>query len=134
MEMGTNALIMGQAKGGTKVTRGSSIPVQNITRAANGFYYKSNPKHTLGQTGRISNAGIEPRNSLDMFGRSVQSTKHPNQRFFFDTDTKTLHRFFNDGNGTWHWSGSTNQGVNSLRLNQVPIDIRRLFNMSRKGW
>lgn len=46
----------------------------------------------------------------------------------------TFHRFFNDGNGTWHWSGSTNQGLNSLTLQQVPTDIIRLFNLPRKGW
>ena len=51
-----------------------------------------------------------------------------------DSTTNTLHRFFNDGNGTWHWSGSTNQGVNSLSANEIPIDIKRLFGLQGKGW
>lgn len=46
----------------------------------------------------------------------------------------TLHRFFSDNNGVWHWSGSTNQGENSLTSSQVPIDIIRLFILPGKGW
>lgn len=40
------------------------------------------------------------------------------------------YRYFDDGNGNWHWSGSTN-GVNSrgvqvsIPLDQVPISVRR---------
>ena len=61
-------------------------------------------------------------------------TSKPNQRYSYDSTTNTLHRFFNDGNGTWHWSGSTNQGVNSLSANEIPIDIKRLFGLQGKGW
>lgn len=96
--------------------------------------YQSNPKHTPGQTGYRQNAGIEPKNSLDLFGESVASTKNVNQRYAYDELTNTLHRFFNDGNGTWHWSGSTNQGANSLTSGDVPIDIRRYFGLPGKGW
>lgn len=113
---------------------GSGIPVKDKTRALNGSDYQLNPKHTPGQPGYNSNAGIEPRNSLDLFGESVPSTAKPDQRFTFDKNTNTLHRFFNDGNGTWHWSGSTNQGANSLTSGGVPIDIRRLLGLPGKGW
>ncbi len=49
---------------------------------------------------------------------------------------KTLHRFFKSNNeGTeWHWSGSTNQGANSLRSKDVPKDILKAFGMKAKGW
>ena len=90
------------------------------TTASNGLDYKSNPKHTPGQPGNRPNAGIEPKNSLDLFGDSVPSTSKPNQRYTYDADTNTLHRFYNDGNGIWHWSGSTNQGANSINGSQVP--------------
>ncbi|TYQ15992.1 UNVERIFIED_CONTAM: RHS repeat-associated protein [Acetivibrio alkalicellulosi] len=116
--------------GGSK----SNIPVKDKTTASNGLDYQSNSKHTLGQPGNRPNAGIEPKNSLDLFGESTPSTQYPELRFTFDIETNTLHRFFNNGNGTWHWSGSTNQGVNSLTGSQVPIDIKRLFNMPKKGW
>lgn len=110
------------------------IPVKDTTRASNGLDYQSNPKHTPGQPGYRQNAGVEPHNSLDLFNNSVPSTVNSNQRYTYDKVTDTLHRFFNDGNGTWHWSGSTNQGANSLTSGDVPIDIRRLFDLPGKGW
>ena len=122
------------ATGGESGTQKSGIPVPEKTKASNGLDYQSNPKHTLGQPGNSPNAGIEPQNSLELFGNSVQSTKNPNQRYAYDESTGTLHRFFNDGNGTWHWSGSTNQGQNSIRGTDVPNDIKNIFDLPKKGW
>ena len=119
---------------GGRDSKKSSIPVPEKTKASNGLDYQSNPKHTLGQPGNRHNAGIEPQNSLELFGDSVQSTKKPNQRYTYDESTDTLHRFFNDGNGTWHWSGSTNQGQNSISGIDVPNDIKNIFNLPKKGW
>lgn len=112
----------------------SSIPVKDQVTAKNGLQYQSNPKHTLGQPGNSPRAGIEPSNSLELFEQSVQSTKRPNQRYAYDIETGFLHRFFNDGNGTWHWSGSTEPGPNALSSSQIPIDIRRFFHLPGKGW
>ena len=114
--------------------RNSGIPVKDRTTASNGLEYKSNPKHTPGQPGNRPNAGIEPKNSLELFEQSVASEQTPNQRFAYDKNTNTLHRFFNSGDGTWHWSGSTNQGSNSITGNQVPNDIKTLFGLPKKGW
>ena len=113
---------------------GSSLPVEEKTTARNGLNYQSNPKHTPGQAGNRPDAGIEPKNSLELFENSVPSSQNPNQRFAFDKETNTLHRFYNDGNGTWHWSGSTNQGANSLTGKQVPNDIKNIFGLPKKGW
>ena len=110
------------------------VPVKNKTTAANGLDYQSNTKHTPGQQGFRANAGTEPGNSLELFGESVASASKPGQRFSFDRLTNTLHRFFNDGNGTWHWSGSTNQGANSITGSQVPNDIKNIFGLPKKGW
>lgn len=109
-------------------------PVGEKTRASNGLDYESNPKHTPGQQGSRRNAGTEPRNSLKLFEQSVPTSTNPNHRYTYDRQTGILHRFFNDGNGTWHWSGSTSQGSNSLPGDDVPIDIKRLFKLPRKGW
>lgn len=114
--------------------RTSGVPVAERTTAANGLDYQSNPKHTPGQPGNRPNAGIEPQNSLDLFAASVQSSQNPNQRFTYDGETGTLHRFYNDGNDTWHWSGSTNQGENSLKGSQVPSDIKKTLGLPKKGW
>lgn len=94
-------MIKGNKKGDSE-TRGSDVPVKEKTTASNGLEYQSNPKHTPGQPKNRLNAGIEPKNSLDLFSDSVPSTLKPNQRYTYDADTNTLHRFYNDGNGTWH--------------------------------
>ena len=116
------------------VNNGSGIPVKEQTTATNGLQYKSNPKHTPGQPGKRANAGIEPKNSLDLFKNSIASTQKNNQRFAFDSDTNTLHRLFCGQDGVWHWSGYTNQGNYSLTRQQVPSDIIRYFDLPRKGW
>ena len=118
---------------------GSSIPVPEEVTATNGLRYRSHSKHTPGQAGNRRNASIEPRNSLDLFESSIPSSKNPNVRFTFDQNTKTLHRFFDNENGQWHWSGSrnfSNPGANPppLTSGQIPIDIKREFNLPRKGW
>ena len=113
---------------------GGGVPVQNVTTASNGLSYRSNSKHTLGEAGNRANAGIEPSNSLELFGKSIPSSKNSNVRFAYDDTTKTLHRFFGDDNGIWHWSGATNQGRNSLSQRDVPIEIIRIYDLKRKGW
>ncbi len=102
----------------------------------NGLTYKSNTKHTRGQPGNRPNAGIEPKNSFELFGNSRASTTNPNQRYTYEKSTDTLHRFFpSNAEGTeWHWCGSTNQGTNSLRSKDVPKDILKAFGMKPKGW
>ena len=57
----------------------------------------------------------------------------PNQRYTYDADTNTLHRFYNGGNGICHWSDSTNQGANSINGSQVPNDIKNIFDLPKKG-
>ena len=114
----------------------NGVPVPKRTTASNGLDYESNTKHTPGQPGNRPDAGIEPKNSLDLFGESTPSTKNPKQRYTYEKSTDTLHRFSQtDTNGNlWHWSGSTNQGKNSLTGSQVPNDIKNLFNLRKKGW
>ena len=49
----------------------SPLPVAEAKKSEKiGETYKSNPKHTLGQTGNRPNAGIEPRNSFKLFEES----------------------------------------------------------------
>ena len=113
-----------------------NVPVPERKKASNGLGYKSNPKHTPGQPGNRPNAGTEPRNSFELFGDSTPSDKNPRQRYTYEKSTGTLHRFSpteNDGS-LWHWSGSTNQGPNSLKGSQVPNDIKNLFHLPKKGW
>lgn len=87
------------------------LPIPEVTTASNGLKIESNTKHTPGAQGSRPNAGIEPKNSLDLFERSI-ATKDPKVRLSIDNDGN-IHRFFNtskDGTGTFHWSGSTGDG------------------------
>lgn len=56
--------------------------------------YKSNSKHTPGQGGNRSDAGIEPRNSFELFEDSIASTKKTGHRYTYEKETDTIHRFF----------------------------------------
>ncbi|WP_279717456.1 VENN motif pre-toxin domain-containing protein [Chelonobacter oris] len=98
----------------------------------NGETYTSNPKHTLGVGGRSDpNAGIEPKNSFDLFERSKLVGK---QRFTIDIDG-SIHRFMNDNtNNGWHWAGSTSYKNNPLKLNnRKKSELKILYPDQRKN-
>ena len=103
-------------------------------KEGNGLDYKSNPKHSLGDQGNRNNAGIEPENAYELFQNSIPDPKNPNVRFSYEESTGGVHRFFSDGNGTWHWSGSTIDPNNPLSSFQIPVGIRRMFGLPMKGW
>jgi len=108
-------------------------PVTETTTASNGLDYRSNPKHTLGGVGNSLKAGIEPRNSLDLFGDSVLG-KNGN-RYALDSDG-SLHRFADSNDGSWHWNGSTGQSSPrpNLTSKQAGNDILNKFGLPKKGW
>ena len=110
--------------------KGSALPAPEPVTASNGLVYESSPKHTPGQTASRPNAGLEPRNSLDLFANSVQGKE--GQRFAKDAEGN-IHRFSDSNDGTWHWSGSTGDKRNGLEKDYIPIEIRRLFNFPGKG-
>ena len=89
--------------------------------------YKSSPKHTPGNNGYTPKEGIEPKNSLELFENSIDDPKgKPNTRWYKDSKG-TIHRFKGQ-NGEYHWNGSTNQGVNSLDPNNIPVELKRMAN------
>ena len=103
----------------------SPLPVAEAKKSEKiGETYKSNPKHTLGQTGNHPNAGIEPKNSFELFENSFQSG---NKRYSIDSDGN-IHQFThtNKGDNTWHWAGRTgkDQAVDQrLKGNNIPQDV-----------
>ena len=110
--------------------KGSALPVPEPVIASNGLIYKSSTKHTPGQNGNKPDAGLEPRNSLDLFANSLPGKE--GQRFAKDAEGN-IHRFSDSNDRTWHWSGSTGDKRNILRKDDVPIELRRLFNFPGKG-
>jgi filamentous hemagglutinin len=125
---GTSAagIAAGIGKSGGK---GSPVPVPEPVKATNGLSYQSNPKHTQGTKDfGGSKAGIEPKNSLDLFGSSV-SISGGKKRFTMDSDGN-VHQFMSDGAGNYHWAGSTADKRNPLILdNRVKSELRK-----QEGW
>ncbi|WP_081337604.1 hemagglutinin repeat-containing protein [Burkholderia pseudomultivorans] len=102
--------------------RDSRLPIPEKTTADNGLQVESNPKHTLGVQGNRPNAGTEPRNSLDLFNSSISDGGKA--RYAIDS-SGNINRFYSDGNGVFHWAGSTGDGRAPLDVSTFPIEIRR---------
>ncbi|MBR8059786.1 hemagglutinin repeat-containing protein, partial [Burkholderia dolosa] len=102
--------------------RDNRLPIPEQVTADNGLEVKSNPKHTPGLDGNRSNAGTEPRNSLDLFNSSIPGGD--GVRYAIDSKGN-INRFFSDGNGVYHWSGATGDSSSPLNVSKIPIDVKR---------
>ncbi len=104
--------------------RDNRLPIPEPTVASNGLKIESNSKHTLGAQGFRPNAGIEPKNSLELFGDSV-SIDGNKARYSMGVDG-SIHRYFPDNTGTYHWSGSTGDSKNPMQLdNKTKAQLRK---------
>ena len=118
--------IAGFAKKNAKISSNSSpIPVPNpiAVQLENGMKvtYKSNSKHTKGMPGNRPNAGIEPRDSLELFKKSIEYRVESNKVIRYAKDSQgNVHRFFGT-NGEYHWSGSSGDSKNPL---PIPKDLK----------
>ncbi|MCL7809279.1 VENN motif pre-toxin domain-containing protein [Pasteurella multocida] len=93
------------------LTKDNRLPIPDPIIAINGLKIESNPKHTPGTSGYGRKAGTEPRNSRELFEKSI-STLDPLIRLSID-DQGNIHRFTNSnkkgetGKDIYHWTGST---------------------------
>ena len=113
----------------------NALPIAEKTIAENGLKIESNTKHTIGQQGSRPDAGIEPRNSLDLFNKSIPDPTKPSVRWTVDK-SGGIHRFSGKGgDGTFHWSGSTVDAKNPMDLDPklIPKVIIELAKITRKG-
>ena len=78
-----------RAESSIPVPQAISIKIKNPDKTISETTYKSNPKHTPGQLGFKFDAGIEPKNSVQLIESSVQIGK---QRFAID-DKGHIHRY-----------------------------------------
>ena len=118
----------GAAGGISKAGKGSSLPTSTKTTAENGLDYQSNPKHTPGQQGYSPKAGTEPKNSINLFGNSIEYGK---KRYAIDADGN-VHQFTNTNDGTWHWSGSTGDKTVPIKKSNIPNDVKKEFGLPGK--
>lgn len=105
------------------------MPISEPVDADNGLRIESNPKHTPGMQGNHSNAGTEPKDSLALFNTSVRGGE--GVRYARDA-SGNINRFSSNGNGVYHWSGSTGDKNAPLNTPKIPIEIRRAFNFQGK--
>lgn len=105
------------------------LPIPEKTTADNGLQVESNPKHTPGMPGNRPNAGTEPSNSLDLFNSSIPSGDKT--RYAVDSNGN-INRFYSDGNGVYHWTGSTGDARSPLDVSSIPIAIRRTLEFKGK--
>lgn len=125
--VGTSAagIAAGAGKGGNK---GSAVPVPQPVKASNGLVYQSNGKHTPGQQGYSLKAGTGPKDSITLFGGSIEAGK---KRYAIDADGN-VHQFTNTNDGSWHWSGSTGDKTVPLKKSEVPNSVRKEFGLPGK--
>ncbi|WP_454056108.1 hemagglutinin repeat-containing protein [Cupriavidus sp. Marseille-Q8015] len=121
------------SSGGKDNANGSNgnnrLPIPDTVTADNGLQIQSNSKHTAGMPGNRPNAGIEPRNSLDLFNSSIPGGEK--SRYAIDAEG-SINRFYSDGNGVYHWSGSTGDAKAPLDVSSIPISVRRALSFKGK--
>lgn len=100
------------------------LPIPDTVTADNGLQVESNPKHTPGMPGNNPSAGTEPSNSLELFNSSISGGD--GVRYAIDS-SGNINRFYSDGNGVFHWSGSTGDASAPLNVSKIPIAVKRAF-------
>jgi filamentous hemagglutinin len=111
--------------------KGSPLPVPDVVTAKNGLNYKSNSKHTAGQNGNRGNAGIEPKNSLELFENSKQIE---DKRFAFGDDG-SIHQFTDSNSADgWHWAGASSDANAPLKPNNKTKSLlKKAFPEQKKN-
>ncbi|SCB99330.1 VENN motif pre-toxin domain-containing protein [Gilliamella intestini] len=112
------------------LTADNRLPIPEKTTASNGLDIESNTKHTPGAQGFRPNAGVEPKNSLEIFegSISIDGNKH---RYGIDSEGN-IHRYSPSNNGVYHWSGSTGDKKNPLNKNDIPNGIKKQLGVKGK--
>nr|WP_329606566.1 hemagglutinin repeat-containing protein [Paraburkholderia polaris] len=105
------------------------LPIPETVTADNGLQVESNPKHTPGMPGNRPNAGTEPNDSLSLFNSSIQGGEKT--RFAIDSDGN-INRFYSDGNGAYHWTGSTGDSRAPIDVSTIPISVKRTLGFKGK--
>ena len=116
------------SKGSKSVNNPFGVPFPDVVTLDNGLKYQSNIKHARKGIGARPGlvASIEPRNSLDLFKKSVP-TSNPKSDLRFYFDGEVVHQFALS-NGVYHWAGIKGK----QQANQIPIDIKHHFNINVK--
>lgn len=114
----------------TDATRDPRLPIKEPTIGSNGLKIESNGRHTPGMPGYNTNAGTEPKNSLDLFNNSIPGERS-DKRYTID-ENGNIHRFVSDGRGgAFHWNGSTGDKYAPLNTAVIPPSILRIAKLNK---
>jgi hemagglutinin/hemolysin-like protein len=98
--------------------------------------YYENPGHHDpkggGNVGYNSTKSVLPENHIELWNKSVIVKSDPKNRWAVETkNSKTIyHRFQDDGNGNFHWNGSTDGKTargeaRAIKIDDVPKELKR---------
>ncbi|QYS87097.1 hypothetical protein JJC03_03785 [Flavobacterium oreochromis] len=92
-----------------------------------GYLIYENPGHHDPSGGRLpynSSKSVLPKNHENLWLESKADPKNENVRWTKEGKGKKAiyHRFQSDGNGNWHWNGSTDGRTKGGQPRQIPID------------
>uniref|UniRef100_UPI000690B7A9 two-partner secretion domain-containing protein n=1 Tax=Stenoxybacter acetivorans TaxID=422441 RepID=UPI000690B7A9 len=105
------------------------VPTPTVTKSGEKLTYQSSSKHTPGEQGFNSKAGIEPRNSFELFKESKVITGDVKARYAQDAEGN-IHRFSITQGNQYHWSGWTGDKSNKLTLKP---EVKKEFDLKMKG-
>jgi len=93
-----------------------------------------NPGHhdpfSQGPNNYNNTKSVLPRNHLELWKASRRASDGNRWTKVGNGKNAVYHRFQNDGNGKWHWNGSTNGVTRSgqprtIKMNNIPRDVQR---------
>ncbi|MES9863930.1 MAG: putative Ig domain-containing protein [Candidatus Thiodiazotropha sp. LLP2] len=105
-------------------------PIKGLVFGAKKPLFQPNVKHTVGGAGKRPGlpAGIEPDDSYYAFQKLAVKSAVNGRWYAKSSDGKSIYRYF-ESNGVAHWSGSTGDKAAKLRLDDIPIEVRRAFGI-----
>lgn len=93
--------------------------------------YENKGQHDPSTNQYKKNKSVLPKNHEELFKRSQVGSDGNRWTVEGKGKKKVYHRFQDDGNGNWHWNGSSNGKTKegkeiSISPNNIPIEIKRL--------
>lgn len=98
-------------------------------------YYENPGHHDLNEGNMPYNStkAIIPSNHVNLWENSIKVDSDPKNRWAIENKdgTTIYHRFQNDGNGNYHWNGSTKWQTSSgsernIKISDVPSDLIKM--------
>ncbi|WP_191093952.1 hypothetical protein [Nocardia colli] len=90
--------------------------------------FRPNPAHTPGQPGFNPRKTIEPADSKDVYDKAIQGK---DGKWYGVGGNGEIYRYAPDNTGGAHFNGTTAPGSNTIRSEDIPIEVRRKLGKVR---